>query len=33
MNQRPVQYPSNVQWQQQQPQQQQQWQTNAYGNN
>jgi hypothetical protein len=34
MNQRPAQYPSNVQWQQQQqPQQQQQWQTNAYGNN
>jgi len=30
MNQRPAQYPSNVQWQQQQ---QQQWQTNAYGNN
>ena len=28
INQRPVQYPANVQWQQQQPQQ---WQTNTYG--
>jgi hypothetical protein len=35
MNQRPVQYPPNVQWQQQPPPppQQQQWQPNAYGNN
>jgi hypothetical protein len=37
MNQRPAQYPPNVQWQQQQPPppppQQQQWQPNAYGNN
>jgi hypothetical protein len=33
MNQRPAQYPPNVQWQQQQPPpQQQQWQPNAYGN-